>query len=804
MKYYTVIESNSINLNLIESSLYDWKLNNLITYIDNLTYINDEYITLSISINEKVFKFEIKNNKLWILTVLLKEDTINKIELKIFEMVNYINNKYSEFNYNNILNKILDIIENTIEEYEFDDEDSNDEFDDSNCSLKSETNKIIYKTETIDETVNIIDNNYFHDSEIEDIKSISSENSNNSDDYSDEDFKLFIENLNETNSMNINYIKLKEDALKYIVSLSDSSLKKTLFNPQQTVYIIINEIKQLEKMYELIINDIYNFQIKYYSEILKTNIIIQIILNTVEYPSSPPKVYIIKPIMTDNINHLIRAMNYFKLENWNPINSLLNMINELVKLIDQYFTVLNIDGTYTKLLYHLIELSEISKLKPKLEPIFNDNLFQLKFIKYDDDKKPTIKPKEFWKEGTGYGSKDSSNWNIKEFLESDISKRGKLDDLILLIFKEINKSKTEEIKKFQLEEIKDSCLIEHIVNSLINYITDIVNIDKNKNHVTNIINLSNAILEFDSEIFNNYIKLFDDSIKSINVIYKTDKHDDIINSLYLLFKRIIKDKKIIDTTNHTEYDRVMRPLQVSFVGNLPNNLIDKSGKHCKLSGNPRRIGMELASIQRDLPTNIFVITDEKYMRSINVLIIPSDGTPYAHGCFVFHIELPVTYPKDPPLVELITTGGGQIRFNPNLYANGKVCLSLLGTWKGNNSESWNESTSTILQVLMSILAFIFVHNPFFNEPGYEKIIDTVEGKKKSSDYNNYIQYNTLCYAMIDMIKNPPYGFQEIIKNHFKLKKDQILIETNEWLKSSHNKAEFNKKYIELQVLLDKL
>jgi ubiquitin-protein ligase len=47
------------------------------------------------------------------------------------------------------------------------------------------------------------------------------------------------------------------------------------------------------------------------------------------------------------------------------------------------------------------------------------------------------------------------------------------------------------------------------------------------------------------------------------------------------------------------------------------------------------------------------------------------------------------------LVTLATTGNGTVRFNPNLYANGKVCLSLLGTWKGNTeSENWNPDVST--------------------------------------------------------------------------------------------------------------
>lgn len=68
-------------------------------------------------------------------------------------------------------------------------------------------------------------------------------------------------------------------------------------------------------------------------------------------------------------------------------------------------------------------------------------------------------------------------------------------------------------------------------------------------------------------------------------------------------------------------------------------------------------------------------------------------------------------------VNIITTGGGQVRFNPNLYNTGKVCLSLLGTWRGGGkSEEWNEKSS-LLQVLVSIQALIFVEYPFFNEPG---------------------------------------------------------------------------------------
>ena len=40
---------------------------------------------------------------------------------------------------------------------------------------------------------------------------------------------------------------------------------------------------------------------------------------------------------------------------------------------------------------------------------------------------------------------------------------------------------------------------------------------------------------------------------------------------------------------------------------------------------------------------------------------PGD-TPYSKGCFVFDIYFPATYPNNPPLVKLITTGNGTVRY----------------------------------------------------------------------------------------------------------------------------------------------
>ena len=64
----------------------------------------------------------------------------------------------------------------------------------------------------------------------------------------------------------------------------------------------------------------------------------------------------------------------------------------------------------------------------------------------------------------------------------------------------------------------------------------------------------------------------------------------------------------------------------------------------------------------------------------------------------------------------MTTSNGLVRFNPNLYKNGKVCLSILGTWEG---PAWLPSQS-IASVLMSIQS-LMNSNPYFNEPGHETV-----------------------------------------------------------------------------------
>nr|CAD7602043.1 unnamed protein product [Timema genevievae] len=202
-----------------------------------------------------------------------------------------------------------------------------------------------------------------------------------------------------------------------------------------------------------------------------------------------------------------------------------------------------------------------------------------------------------------------------------------------------------------------------------------------------------------------------------------------------------------------------------------------------------RIVQEMASLSTSLPLDsssaIFVRTDDARFTLLRALIIGPEGTPYSGGCFQFDIFFPSFYPAEPPNVHFCTTGHSRVRFNPNLYHDGKVCLSLLNTWPG---EKWHKDTSTLLQVLISIQSLIFVPEPFFNEPGMEYILGTEKGKQASDEYSDDILVKTVTHAMIGQLKSPSPGFEDIIKKHFILKKDIIIRELEGHYKRNSSQA----------------
>ena len=138
----------------------------------------------------------------------------------------------------------------------------------------------------------------------------------------------------------------------------------------------------------------------------------------------------------------------------------------------------------------------------------------------------------------------------------------------------------------------------------------------------------------------------------------------------------------------------------------------------------------------------YIHDDTDMMKGYAMIIGPSD-TPYFGGFYFFKLTYPRDYPYAPPIIKYYTNSN-TIRFNPNLYTCGKVCLSILNTWRG---EQWTscQTISTILLTLCTILC----KNPILNEPGI-----TI----RNPDFNNYneiIEYCNLDIAVCDIIMKKP-------------------------------------------------
>ena len=157
-----------------------------------------------------------------------------------------------------------------------------------------------------------------------------------------------------------------------------------------------------------------------------------------------------------------------------------------------------------------------------------------------------------------------------------------------------------------------------------------------------------------------------------------------------------------------------------------------------------RIVQDIYDFNKNKPDGIYLSIDKQNLMKQHALIIGPKDTPYFGGFFFFEIIYPENYPTNSPQVTLLTIEKN-VRFNPNLYECGKVCLSILGTWSG---PSWS-SVMNIRLVLQSIQSLLCSF-PIQNEPGFE---NTKENEITSMEYNQYLIYNTYRIAIIEVLKN---------------------------------------------------
>ncbi|MBA0782137.1 hypothetical protein Gotri_003000 [Gossypium trilobum] len=213
---------------------------------------------------------------------------------------------------------------------------------------------------------------------------------------------------------------------------------------------------------------------------------------------------------------------------------------------------------------------------------------------------------------------------------------------------------------------------------------------------------------------------------------------------------------------------------------LQNNL---PGKDCVVSVYLKgflslAVSTFVLSTYNYLTDGIYVRVYEDRMDLLRAVIVGAYGTPYQDGLFFFDFHLPPEYPDVPPSAYYHSGGW---RLNPNLYEEGKVCLSLLNTWTGKGNEVWDPSSSSILQVLVSLQGLVLNAKPYFNEAGYDKQVGTAEGEKNSLAYNeNTFLLN--CKSMMYLMRKPPKDFEQLIKEHFRQRGYYILKACDAYMK----------------------
>mmetsp|Transcript_13 Transcript_13/g.48 ORF Transcript_13/g.48 Transcript_13/m.48 type:complete len:170 (+) Transcript_13:153-662(+) len=82
---------------------------------------------------------------------------------------------------------------------------------------------------------------------------------------------------------------------------------------------------------------------------------------------------------------------------------------------------------------------------------------------------------------------------------------------------------------------------------------------------------------------------------------------------------------------------------------------------------------QLAELSKNPPDGISVgLTDDSNLFEWEIMIVGPSDTLYEGGFFRAKLEFPKTFPNEPPTMTFVTK-----MWHPNIYPDGKVCISIL-------------------------------------------------------------------------------------------------------------------------------
>jgi ubiquitin-protein ligase len=504
-----------------------------------------------------------------------------------------------------------------------------------------------------------------------------------------------------------------------------------------------------------------------------------------DFISSPPVLNITSThIFKYNIFKVIEKLKPFNDNNsWSIKYSIHNTISNIKKIFNkygelEYVATSPLDKEINELEY-LLTIKDQNISENKLLYLFDENLAkELNNFVNTNPNNPNTQTK-YWKAGTGYGHQGATTWNFDDYAKSLEQRKEKINLMMGNLIKSCNKN---VITPTDIPKLKNLFKF-YMLNGEID---------------PNIISGISQLIVF------NYANFDDDSFsKTLNTIKDYFVFNNIVNPFTALTKSQILDKmqdtNVKVNSKLDEFQSIFNDWVFKFYeGNFTSFYYDQQKNITNNTLSPTQISRlhkEFYTLKNSIVitknASIFFSVQKNNINKIRFVISGPNATPYDLGLFIFDMTIGQDFPTGPPLVQFSNNGGK--RFNPNLYDNGKVCLSLLGTWKGEKGESWNSTMSSFYQLVISIQSQILIDEPYFNEPGHEKSIGTASGIAYSKEYNSNIRQYTLDHTINDLLENSNSykEFDFVIKNYFKFNKTSIQKTITKWLEEMQP-AKYNK------------
>lgn len=156
------------------------------------------------------------------------------------------------------------------------------------------------------------------------------------------------------------------------------------------------------------------------------------------------------------------------------------------------------------------------------------------------------------------------------------------------------------------------------------------------------------------------------------------------------------------------------------------------------SASNKRLQSDILELKKPLysDSGIFYEQTETDIRHGYACVFGPQGSPYEDCPMLYEFQVGESFPFDPPKVQF-RTHDGYTRFHPNMYKEGKVCLSILHTWEG---PKWSSimRLSTVLVTLQSLMDT----NPILHEPGYHNL-----DKFQQEAYAKFVEHSCIRYIL---------------------------------------------------------